>query len=156
MKIIFSLLLTSILAVQQLPAQPSDDNHGSAVRASDASYAPLLLYTNGAGRIIPFEDGQMLQVGRRYFMIAIPDRGCVFANWTPVSVFTTTAIVTNNGVPTVLTNTITSTGPAYTRCPALIFTMQPVEVIEENSLLTISVSEGWQANFVPARKWFQK
>lgn len=152
MKIIYSLLLTSILAAQQLPAQLSDDNHGSPIKASDVSYAPLLLYTSGAGRIIPFEDGQSLQVGRRYFMIAIPDRGYVFTNWTPVNVFTTTAIVTNNGVPTVLTNTITSAGPAYTRCPVLKFTMQPVEVIEDNSLLTISVSEGWQANFVPARK----
>jgi hypothetical protein len=156
MKIIYLLLLTFIMAAQQLPAQLSDDNHGSAIKASDVSYAPLLLYTSGSGRIIPFEDGQMLPVGRRYFMIAIPDRGYVFTNWMPVSVFTTTAIVTNNGVPTVLTNTITSTGPAYTRCPALIFTMQPVEVIEDNSLLTISVSEGWQANFVPAGKRFHR
>ena len=74
----------------------------------------------------------------------------------PVNVFTMTTIVTDNGVPMVVTHTSVSPEPEHTRYPVLLFTMQPVEVIEDSPLLTVSVSEGWRANFAPVKKQSQK
>src|SRR5262249_9994358 len=45
------------------------------------SWAPLLLYTNGTGSIPNYQNGQMLQVGQRYFMGARTYHGFVFTGW---------------------------------------------------------------------------
>jgi hypothetical protein len=51
--------------------------------------APLLLFTNGAGSISPFQGGQLLVVGQNYEMEGVPDSGFGFSSWQPVDVFTT-------------------------------------------------------------------
>lgn len=150
------LLLAVVLVVQQMSAQVPDDIHGSAVKDGEVTNAPLLLYTTGEGRILPFHYGQMLQVGRKYRMIAIPDRGFVFTNWNPVNVFTLTSaeIDYNTSPPT--TNFVTSVDlspvPAYTKNPLLRFTMEPEEVLFETNGNSLTVGIGWQANFVPGRR----
>jgi hypothetical protein len=147
------LLLALILTVQQLPAQTSDDIHGFRGKNNNASYAPLLLFTNGPGRIYPFQSGRMLQVGREYYMIAIPDRGYVFTNWNEVNVFTITSaeIDFNTSPPTTnfITSTVLSPVPAYTRNPLLRFTMEPEQVLYNINGNSLTESIGWQANFVP-------
>ena len=84
------LLLAAILAVQELPAQTASDIPRSVAQDSGDSYAPLMLFTNGGGRIVPYQDGQMLETGRTYVMVAIPSRGFAFSSWQPVVVFTFT------------------------------------------------------------------
>ncbi len=140
-----------MLAVQQLPAQMADDFHGSAVQRSDVSYAPLLLFTNGAGRIFPFDDGQMLEVGRRYFMVAIPDRGFAFSSWQPVNVFTFTEYVRDgSGGIIERTSTVVIPTPEYIKEPVLRFTMEPEQVLFDiPNVRVVTQSTGWQANFVP-------
>ena len=96
-------------------------------------------------------------------MHAIPDQGFVFTNWNQVNVFTLTTAEIDYGTIPPTTNFVTSVNlspvPAYTRDPLLRFTMEPEQVLFEtfatnvpgnivtNNLLTVSV--GWQANFVP-------
>jgi hypothetical protein len=72
------LLLVVMLGVQHLSAQDTDDR----------SFAPLFIITNGMGKIFPFHDGEMLEVGRKYDMVAVPDRGYEFSSWQPVTIFT--------------------------------------------------------------------
>ena len=158
MKNICLLLFSFTLAAQPLSAQLSGGIRGSALKAGDFSYAPLSLFTSGAGRIYPFENGQMLQVGRRYFMVPIPDRGHVFSNWTPVDVTTFTLLALDeSGHQVVVTNqTIVLPGTERIKWPLLEFTMQPTDVIFSNELAIITSTTGWQANFVPARNRFRK
>jgi hypothetical protein len=148
------LLLALLLVAQRLPAQTQNDDHGPTFHRRNVSYAPLSLFTTGAGRIVPFEDGQMLQVGRNYVMAAIPQRGYVFANWQPVNVFTETiTAVDDNGVTNTITSMVPSLVPPSSTRQVLRFTMQP-EVLITNipGVVTITESSGWQANFVPARR----
>src|SRR5882724_10455020 len=154
MKSIF-LLLALVLAVQPLPAQAPDDDHDPANQHGIASYAPLPLFTTGSGRIVPFQDGQMLEVGRSYVMAAIPHRGYIFTNWQPVNVFTETVItVDDNGVTNApITSVVVSPAPPSSARPVLRFTMQP-EIVVANipGVVTITETSGWQANFVPGRR----
>ena len=154
MKSIYVLGVLLSLALQA-PAQTSGDNPVSFQDGGEDSYAPLLIFTNGSGRVYPFRDGQMLQVGRRYIMMAIPDRGYVFANWNPVNVFTFTERVYDQfGNLETITNSVVSGIPQFTRAPVLRFTMQPeVVILDDPGIRTITVSRGWQANFVAARRW---
>jgi hypothetical protein len=85
-------------------------------------------------------------------MLAIPERGYVFTNWMPVTVFAYSFTYTNeSGVQVVVSTNIVDPQPEYIRRPVLEFTMQPAEIIVDNSVLKIIASEGWQANFVPVR-----
>jgi hypothetical protein len=150
MKIIF-FLLAAVLTVLPLPAQTADDRSGTFVQDNDRSYTPLLLLTNGNGRVFPFRDGQLLETGRTYVMAAVPDRGFAFSSWQPVVVFTFSEYAhgpsgtliertTEDVVPT----------PEYTWDRALKFTMQPEQVILDiPNVRIITQSFGWQANFVP-------
>jgi hypothetical protein len=152
MKHIF-LLLAAIFAAQQLPAQQKNDIHGCASHGLTVSYASLALFTNGSGRIFPFQDGQMLRVGREYSMFAIPDRGFVFTNWNQVNVFTLTSVeIDYNTIPPT-TNFVTSVDvsplPAGPGLPFLRFTMEPEQTLYETASGSLTVSVGWQANFVP-------
>ena len=154
MKRIF-LLLVVILAVQQSPAQIANDIHGSAVQDSDVSYAPLLLFTDGEGCIFPFDDGQILRVGRRYHMVAIPERGFKFSSWQPVNVFTFTEITRgpDSSFNPPIESSVASPVPEYFGRPELEFTMQPVTVIfDDPGVRSVTESSGWQANFVPVEK----
>ncbi len=155
------LLLAVILAVQQLPAQVTDDIHGSVVQDSDVSYAPLSLFTNGAGRIFTLRDGlfllrdgQMLKTGRKYSMVAVPDRGFVFSSWQPVTVFTFIEYTKDpSGTITERTNTDVITTPEYIKDPLLRFTMEPEQVLLDiPNVRSITQSAGWQANFVSVKK----
>jgi hypothetical protein len=154
MKIIYLALLTFTLAAHQLAAQLSYKTRGSTICVKDP-LSPLMLYTNGPGTIIPFEDGQMLEVGRTYSIIAIPEPDYTFTSWNPVEVFTLTSIVldTISDPGTVITNTITSVTlsavPRYIGAQSLRFTMEPEEVLYSSNGNTLTRSVGWQANFVP-------
>lgn len=140
-------LLTLVLAMQQLPAQPSHDNLGSLLNVNKVSYEPLFLQINGGGRITPFKDGQMLQVGHQYFMVAIPERGYVFKNWSAVNL--NTEISHNEfGPPVSTTNIIVLATGEFVKEPILRFTMQ-AELIEQTPFVKVTTSRGWQANFVP-------
>jgi hypothetical protein len=148
MKSIGLILIIFTLASQSFAEQILGENHISVVSGGKATYAPLLLYTSGSGAIIPFKAGEMLKVGGRYLMLAVPERGSVFENWQQVNVFTVTTITTNEfGVAVPITSTITSPQPAYTKDHLLNFVMQPQAVITETPLLTITSAIGWQANF---------
>jgi Divergent InlB B-repeat domain len=146
------LLLTFVLALQQLPAQVSEDNLGSPLKGGDALYEPLWVHANGGGRIIYFKDGQMLEVGHRYMMIAIPEPGYVFKNWELVNVFTEITYFTNQFGAHVSTNIVASPTEEFVKEPLLEFTMPQAEVITDSPLLKITASTGWQANFAPRGK----
>jgi hypothetical protein len=159
MKILSLLLLTFTLAMQPLPAQTNIDHHGFATPMRDAVYAPLLIFTNGPGRIYPFEKGQILQVGERYQMCAVPDRGCVFTNWMKVNVFTLTTITVDEEghAKAPVISTVLSPIPEYINTPYLNFIMEPESTLYDNpGVETITESIGWQANFVPVSKKNQR
>lgn len=115
--------------------------------------APLPLYISGSGKVVPFHDGDMLDVGRKFVMTAVPDKGYVFTNWQQVAVFTIIQVNYDNegqiiGAVTSTVPSLLLPEPAKNR--VLHFTMQPEQVLEENpdgSGMTLSF--GWQANFVP-------
>ena len=111
----------------------------------------LSLFINGGGNVSPLTNGESLEVGQIYNMVAIPDAGFVFSSWQPVNVFVFTQFVidTNgNNVPVV--STVASPIPAYTNQAALDFTMQAVVVIYDvPGVRTITEGSGWQANFEP-------
>src|ERR1700722_9638555 len=73
------LLFLALLPISQwLSAQDMDFD----------SLTPLPLYINGEGKNFPFQEGQMLPIGQRFFELAIPDRGYRFNGWEQVEVFT--------------------------------------------------------------------
>ena len=150
MKTLF-LLLAAILAVQELPAQTASDIHGSVVQDSGDSFAPLRLFTDGGGRIVPYQDGQMLETGRGYVMVAIPNRGFAFSSWQPVTVFT--FIEYSRGPSGTLVERTTMDvirTPEYIQERVLKFTMEPENVLlDVPTVREITVNFGWQANFVP-------
>jgi hypothetical protein len=87
-------------------------------------------------------------------MVAVPDRGFVFTNWIPVSVFTFTEVLRDpSGATNIVSSTVASPLPQFTSDAVLKFTMQPVEVLfDRPGVMTVTLAKGWQANFVPARK----
>ena len=141
-----------MLTVSPLSAQTADSRIDSFIQDHDDSYTPLMLFTNGNGRIFPFRDGQMLETGRTYFMAAIPDRGYAFSSWQPVVVFTFIEY-TRDPSGNLVERTSEDTVPEaqFTRDPILRFTMQPEQVLFDiPNVRTVTESFGWQANFVPA------
>jgi hypothetical protein len=115
------------------------------------SYAPLLLFINGAGGVSPVVNGEMLEVGQSYTMTATPDSGFSFSSWQPVNVFTLTSYIVDigGGVSTNMSVTA-SPVPEYINTPSLSFTMQPEDLIYNNpGVSTITEGRGWQANFEP-------
>jgi hypothetical protein len=150
MKIIF-FLWAAMLTVLPLSAQTAGDRIGSFAHDNDDSYTPLMLFTNGNGRILPFRDGQMLETGRTYFMAAIPDRGYAFSSWQPIVIFTFIEY-TRGPSGNLVERTSEDTVPEaqYTPDPILRFTMQPEQVLFDiPNVRTVTQSFGWQANFVP-------
>ena len=149
------LLLAVVLAVQALPAQTSDDFQSSNASDHQASFAPLTLSITGAGKIFPYYDGQMLQTGRRYVMVAVPDRGYVFKNWTSLNIFTFVLITIDplTGESTTETSTIISPVADCSREPFLSFTVQSAKVVVDiPGAVFITQSYGWQANFAPLKR----
>jgi len=150
----FFLLLAVLLGAHQLPAQTLSDIRASVVKDSNVTNAPLFLSITGEGRVVPFHDGEMLQVGRKYTMVGIPDRENVFSNWATINVFVTTEITfdqNGNQLPP-LVSTVSSPPLNYTNVPVLKFTIQPVNVIFSNNIFSISEYTEWQANFVPGKR----
>lgn len=143
--------LAALLTVQPLSAQPSTGFHGPPGHSQDVTYAPLPLFVSGSGTVFPLEDGQMLEVGRTYFMVAIPDQGYVLSAWQEVNVFTFIEY-TKDGSGNVVERTSTVVAPIdeYIHHPALRFIMQPqVMLFDVPGVRSVSESIGWQATFVP-------
>jgi hypothetical protein len=119
--------------------------------AQTPSTTPLYLFTTGSGQISPFTNGEPLTVGQTYELQAIPDPGSEFSDWRHVNVFFETQYLVNtvNNTTNILISEIPSPGPVYSSQPILDFTMQPETVIIDNpGSLTITESQGWQADFV--------
>ena len=114
---------------------------------------PLSLFINGGGSVSPLTNGELLQVGQSYNMVATPLAGFVFNSWQPVNVFTLTSIIIETISGGVITNTnvsvIVSPLPTYTNEPSLSFIMQPVDVLYNTNGSTLTLGRGWQANFGP-------
>ena len=112
---------------------------------------PLSLFINGGGSVSPLTNGELLEVGQSYNMVATPDAGYAFSNWQPVNVFTFTNFVTDtNGNTVPVVSTTASPMPPYTNQASLHFIMQPVVLIYDNpGVGTITEGSGWQANFEP-------
>jgi len=147
----YLLLLAWFFTIQLLPAQ-LERNGPSGPRA--VSYSPLFLLTNGMGRIVPFQNGELLENGHRCVMAAIPEHGYVFAGWQPVNVFSFTEY-TQDGSGNWVENTsrVLEPIPQYTSEPALRFIMQPEQVLFNlPNVRMITLDFGWQANFVPAQR----
>jgi len=150
-------LLAVILTVPSLFAQEAPEFHADSTRPNcRVTDAPLRLFTNGAGRIFPFHDGQELQVGRTYVLRAVPDRGFVFSNWNQVNVFTLTTSEIDYNTSPPITNLVTSVDlsplTAATTHPWLSFKMEPVTVLFNTNGNSLTLSIGWQANFVPRER----
>jgi hypothetical protein len=123
-----------------------------ALRASaQGTLVPLSLFINGGGTVSPFTNGEPLEVGQTYKMVATPDGGFVFSSWRPVNVFTFTVITRNpdgSTNPPVI-SVVPSPVPTYTNQASLSFTMQPVTVLQDTPSRTLTETTGWQANFEP-------
>jgi hypothetical protein len=120
--------------------------------AQGVLYAPLFLFTNGAGSISPLQDGQLLEVGQTYDMKAIPDDGYVVSSWQPVDVAELAIQIgtdPSTGQPIFQTSLVAQPQPEFTVESVLEFTMQPESVILDTPSHMITESSGWQANFVP-------
>lgn len=135
------VILVVMLAARWLPAQGT----------TAASCAPLLVYTNGAGGISPYQCGQMLQTGQVYSISAIPNQGARFHYWRQVNVtvevktiiYPSDAIVSS-------TNTVISPTAIRNREATMKINMQApsVQVREDNpGTTTTTRSLGWEANF---------
>jgi hypothetical protein len=124
----------------------------SLIFAQSTNTASLSLFINGGGSISPLTNGQLLEVGQSYTMVAAPNPGFAFENWQPANVFTFTMVTLDaSGNPTSTNvSVVPSLLPIYTNQPSLNFVMQPVVVIENNpGVMTVTKGPGWQANFVP-------
>lgn len=118
---------------------------------AQGTLAPLFLFTQGAGSIIPYPSGQMLTVGQSYELTAVPEAGFVFSSWQPVNIFEfTTYLVDSGGVTVPVTSLNVSLVPTYFGQPIFGIIMQSVRVIENiPGVSLMTQSSGWQANFVP-------
>ena len=86
-------------------------------------------------------------------MEAIPDSGYVFTNWQPVYVYTAIIYFYDvNDQFTSMTNIdVSPDNTGYVNHRVLNFVMQPEqEIAYVPNFLVITMSQGWQANFVPA------
>jgi hypothetical protein len=152
-----SLLLLLALLSTALPvsAEISDNTNGQKGAPDEVSYAPLLLLTNGEGKVVPLHDGEMLQVGREFAMTAVASAGFTFTNWEAVDEFTfviNTRDFNGTELPPI-TNTIVAPTYIYSPRPALKFTMQaPVVFLDIPGVLTVTFRTGWQANFLQANR----
>jgi hypothetical protein len=155
MKFTLLLLLAGIMAEQSLPAQLINDAQSFAGNNKrNVSYAPLSLTINGAGRIFPFYDGQMLQVGRNYLMIAVPDLGYKFAGWNRVHIFTVTSTEIDYNTDPFTTNIVTTVDISpeeliYKKVPYIEFKMESANYLYNVNGNSLTEEIGWQANFVP-------
>lgn len=142
MKKVF-LLLAVVLAFQRLHAQSADNE----------SFAPLLLYTNGPGKIVPFDGGEMLEAGQKYVITAVPDAHFEFSSWQPVNVFIITQTnfdAYGNPILPPDQSIVPSVVPTYIYRADLQFTMQDAVLITpDGANPNIVQAFGWQANFVP-------
>jgi len=167
MKNIFRLLTIFLIAfaVRRASAQMSVEFQNFGRYFYDITYAPLLLFKNGQGYILPYDNGKTLQVGRNYVMTAIPARGYAFTNWNPVEVVTVTGeeIDVEAGATIPISYTDVTPEPGSEKDSSLVFTVKPETIY--NAVYadtftgkvyqeTITESTGWQANFVPSDRSF--
>lgn len=151
------LLLAAMLVVQPLWAQSSGEVPDATDPTSNISLAPVYVFTNGPGRIYIFErgqtvvDGEMLPVGSRFRLVAVPDPGYEFVSWYPVDVFTITVVTFDSeGNPNPPTTSIdASPVPQPVDRRVLHSEVQPITVLFDDGLTLITESFGWQANFQP-------
>jgi hypothetical protein len=142
------VLLIVMLAARWVPAQGT----------IGVAWAPLLLYTNGTGSISNLCCGQMLQVGQRYIMTAVPDRSSQFNMWRRVkkSVEVKT-IIYPSSVIIITTNTVVLPASMPLKTARMSFVMEPVTVQVRNDnpgTSVITTCYGWRAEFVPnKRQW---
>jgi hypothetical protein len=116
------------------------------------TYAPLFLYTNGAGCLTSLTNGQTLEVGQNYEMTASPATGYVFSGWQVMNVYVLDEVVPIQGSGLFSTNESIIRSPVdgiYTNGVTLQFTMQPENVLLSTTNRTLTQSMGWAANFVP-------
>jgi hypothetical protein len=136
------LLLVVMLAVQRLPAQDTNA----------PSFAPLFIITNGMGKVVPFQDGEMLEVGRKYDMAAVADPHYEFSSWQRVTIFMDIVYTENQFHQRIEVETdIVAPSDEYYYDPVLHFKMEDTFQVLLNipGVREIAVSGGWQANFVP-------
>ena len=121
----------------------------SQTHAQNTNRASLSLFITAGGTVSPLTNGQFLEVGQTYNMVASPDSGFVFSSWEPVNVFTfTTYTIDPSKNTNAVVSVVESPLPIFTNQPSLNFVMQPVVVIENNpGVMSITKNAGWQANF---------
>lgn len=143
------VFLTLFCLTVRLSAQVS----GEEPKSSSQTKAPLELFTTGSGRIIPYQNGQMLSIGKSYTMTAIPDRGYAFAGWNRVNVFIFIETFSDgSGNLATSIHTVVSPIGEWIKKRPLQFQVQPGEVIfDQPRVRTIVQRSGWQANFVRTR-----
>jgi hypothetical protein len=163
----FCVLLALLFLAAKIPAQPASGFPSQGNQPGDDSFAPLLVFTNGGGRIdvyYPYHAGMILRVGQTCEALAVPDQGYVFTGWNPINVFTLTGYETDgqgNSIPIASTNY--SAVNVYHLNPLLKFTVEPEELLfesmmtNENMIVTnivLTSDLGWQANFVKSNgRW---
>lgn len=172
----FVLFLSVVLMVQPSRAQLLNDFPDAAAPAADASFAPLLVFTNGPGSIYayeiaddarsPVQSGQMVLVESRFLLEAVPDRGCEFEGWNPVNVYTLTSTMIDTSGGVEVTNTIVSTEisplPQIVDGHALVGEIEPLTVLFTSTYTNfngivitnneLTLGKGWRANFAPREK----
>ena len=122
---------------------------------AQTTLAPLPLFINGGGSVSPLTNGELLEVGQTYNMVATPHAGFVFDSWELVDVFTLTSTIIDtiswpgHIVTNVDVSVTVSPLPIYTNEPSLSFIMQPVDLLHDTNGNTLTMSRGWQANFGP-------
>jgi len=125
----------------------------AAQKAIAGSWSPLILFTNGSGCISNYRNGQMLQAGQSFYMLAAPRQGSVFAGWQQVKkAIEVKTVHYPSGVTVITTNTVISVAGKPNCKPWMEFIMQPVTVrnVEDNPGNSIITEyHGWQANFAP-------
>jgi hypothetical protein len=124
---------------------------GASQTYAQSTEAPLCLFINGGGSVSPLTNGEFLEVGQDYNMVATPAAGFAFDSWQPVNVFTmTNFIYDTNGNSTPEASFDIAPIPTFTNQLSLDFIMQPVAVlIDIPGDITVTESRGWQANFDP-------
>ena len=136
------LLLVLMLCIQYLRAQNSDER----------TFAPLFILTNGMGRILPFHNGEMLEVGRKYDMVAVPDRGYEFSGWQEVNIFSDIEYTMSpSGQLVERESDIVVPLPVSSKDPILHFTMEDTyqTLFDVPDIRILAQTEYWQADFVP-------
>jgi len=145
-------LIVLALLTLLLPASAQTQNSRRPVLAR------LSVSVNGPGQILLHHDGEMLDVSRRYVMVAVPDRGHTFLGWTPANVFTfVNYTIDESGGLTATTNIVVSPVPPVrpNRVPVLNFGLEPENTIFfEPGETIITRSTGWIANFSTASHLF--